>query len=106
MVFLSTLYHSGGDYPVPKDGKEGQESRMGLIFLYCQPWLRCVENWFLLTHPGDLPKLDPRLRTLMGFDLLGLVGNANGLHPMKAVDARNGTILWNRRKEVQVGSKL
>jgi len=47
MVFLSTLFHAGGEYPPTKDGKVGEdtgESRMGLIFLYCQPWLRVVEN--------------------------------------------------------------
>jgi hypothetical protein len=49
-------------------------------------------------NPTDLPKIDPRLRQMMGFDLLGLVGNANGLHPMKAIDTESGTFKWNKRR--------
>ncbi|KAI9004468.1 phytanoyl-CoA dioxygenase family protein [Hyaloraphidium curvatum] len=95
LVFLSTLFHGGGEFPIV-EGKK-QDSRMGLIFLYCQPWLRIVENWFLMVNPLDLPRIPPKLRGMMGFDLLGLVGNANGLHPMKAIDTATGTVLWNRR---------
>lgn len=98
LVFLSTLFHGGGPYPVkPDQPNTTGESRMGLIFLYCQPWLRCVENWFLLMNPSDVATLDPKLRTMLGFDLLGLVGNANGLHPMKALDTERGIVHWNRR---------
>jgi ectoine hydroxylase-related dioxygenase (phytanoyl-CoA dioxygenase family) len=81
MIFLGSLLHAGG-------ANDTAATRLGVILEYCAGWLRPQENHVLGVPKeivGDLPR---PLQELLGYNVLGLLGNVDGRHPLKYLDDR------------------
>lgn len=79
MFFVGSVFHGGG-------ANETNRSRLGVILEYCSGWLRPQEN-HLLGVPKEIVKsLPARLQELLGYSVLGLLGNVDGRHPTKYLD--------------------
>ena len=76
MIYLGGLAHGGG-------ANRTEQSRLGVIIEYCAGWLRPQEN-HLLGVPKQIVKELPReLQELLGYNVVGLLGNVDGRHPLK-----------------------
>lgn len=76
MFFVGSVYHGGG-------ANKTDRTRLGVILEYCAGWLRPQEN-HLLGVPKEIVKsLPARLQELLGYSVLGLLGNVDGRHPAK-----------------------
>lgn len=79
MFFVGSVLHGGG-------ANETDRPRLGVILEYCAGWLRPQEN-HLLGVPKEIVKsLRPKLQELLGYSVLGLLGNVDGRHPAKYLD--------------------
>ena len=76
MIYLGGLAHGGG-------ANRTDRSRLGVIIEYCAGWLRPQENHFLGVPKQIVEGLPPRLQELLGYNVLGLLGNVDGRHPLK-----------------------
>lgn len=76
MIYLGGLAHGGG-------ANRTDRSRLGVIIEYCAGWLRPQEN-HVLGVPKQIVKELPRgLQELLGYNVVGLLGNVDGRHPLK-----------------------
>ena len=81
MLFVGSLFHGGGANTTDK-------ARLGVILEFCAGWLRPQENHVLGVPKQIVTDLPPRLQELLGYDVLGLLGNVDGRHPRKYLDDR------------------
>jgi ectoine hydroxylase-related dioxygenase (phytanoyl-CoA dioxygenase family) len=79
MVFVGSLFHGGG-------ANTTDRARLGVILEFCAGWLRPQENHVLGVPKEIVAGLPPRLQELLGYDVLGLLGNVDGRHPRKYLD--------------------
>jgi ectoine hydroxylase-related dioxygenase (phytanoyl-CoA dioxygenase family) len=79
MLFVGSLFHGGGANTTDK-------ARLGVILEFCAGWLRPQENHVLGVPKKIVADLPPRLQELLGYDVLGLLGNVDGRHPRKYLD--------------------
>lgn len=79
MLFVGSIYHGGG-------ANTTDRSRLGVILEFCAGWVRPQEN-HVLGVPREIVKgLDPKLQELLGYNVLGLLGNVDGRHPRKYIE--------------------
>ena len=83
MLFVGSLFHGGG-------ANTTEKARLGVILEFCTGWLRPQENHVLGVPKQIVKNLPPRLQELLGYDVLGLLGNVDGRHPRKYLDDRRG----------------
>jgi ectoine hydroxylase-related dioxygenase (phytanoyl-CoA dioxygenase family) len=79
MLFVGSIYHGGG-------ANQTDRPRLGVILEYCAGWVRPQENHILGVPKEIVATLDPRLQELLGYSVLGLLGNVDGRHPKKYID--------------------
>jgi ectoine hydroxylase-related dioxygenase (phytanoyl-CoA dioxygenase family) len=79
MIFVGSVFHGGGANTTDK-------ARLGVILEFCAGWLRPQENHVLGVPKEVVKDLAPRLQELLGYDVLGLLGNVDGRHPRKYLD--------------------
>jgi ectoine hydroxylase-related dioxygenase (phytanoyl-CoA dioxygenase family) len=79
MLFVGSLFHGGG-------ANTTDTARLGVILEFCAGWLRPQENHVLGVPKQIVKDLSPRLQELLGYDVLGLLGNVDGRHPRKYLD--------------------
>jgi hypothetical protein len=89
LVYLGGLMHGGG-------ANHTERPRLGVILEYCAGWLRPQENHVLGVPKPIVRELPGRLQELLGYSVLGLLGNVDGRHPLKYLDdqrvVRDGVI--------------
>ena len=89
MIYLGGLLHGGG-------ANRTDRPRLGVILEYCAGWLRPQENHVLGVPKQIVQELPPRLQELLGYNVVGLLGNVDGRHPLKYLDdhrpVRDGVI--------------
>jgi len=83
LVYLGGLFHAGG---ANRTGK----SRLGVILEFCAGWLRPQENHVLGVPNEIVRSLPPELQELLGYNVLGLLGNVDGRSPLKYLDDERG----------------
>lgn len=81
MVYLGGLFHSGG-------ANHTDRPRLGVILEFCCGWLRPQENHVLGVPKQIVSQLPARLQELLGYNVLGLLGNVDGRSPLKYLDDR------------------
>jgi ectoine hydroxylase-related dioxygenase (phytanoyl-CoA dioxygenase family) len=81
MLFVGSLFHGGGANTTDK-------ARLGVILEFCAGWLRPQENHVLGVPKEIVAQLPERLQQLLGYDVLGLLGNVDGRHPRKYIEDR------------------
>ena len=81
MIYLGGLFHSGG-------ANRTNRARLGVILEFCAGWLRPQENHVLAVPKEIVMGLPPRLQELLGYNVVGLLGNVDGRTPLKYVDDR------------------
>jgi ectoine hydroxylase-related dioxygenase (phytanoyl-CoA dioxygenase family) len=81
MIYLGGLFHSGG-------ANQTDRPRLGVILEFCCGWLRPQENHVLGVPKPIVSQLPPRLQELLGYNVLGLLGNVDGRSPLKYLDDR------------------
>ena len=90
MIYLGGLAHGGG-------ANQTQRPRLGVILEYCAGWLRPQENHVLGVPRQIIRELPRRLQELLGYNVVGLLGNVDGRHPLKYLDdnraVRDGVIV-------------
>jgi ectoine hydroxylase-related dioxygenase (phytanoyl-CoA dioxygenase family) len=75
ILFLGSTLHSGGE-------NRSQHLRRGVIFSYCQGWLRPWENPWLAYPPAVAKQFDEQLQALVGYrQHLPSLGNFEGQCP-------------------------
>jgi ectoine hydroxylase-related dioxygenase (phytanoyl-CoA dioxygenase family) len=79
LIFVGSVFHGGG-------ANTTDRSRLGVILEYCAGWLRPQENHVLGVPKEIVKDLDPKLQELLGYSVLGLLGNVDGRHPRKYLD--------------------
>lgn len=79
MIYRGGLAHGGG-------ANRTDQSRLGVIIEYCAGWLRPQENHLLGVPKEIVKELPRRLQELLGYNVLGLLGNVDGRHPLKYLD--------------------
>ncbi len=79
MIFVGSIYHGGG-------ANSTDRSRLGVILEYCAGWVRPQENHVLGVPKEIVRDLDPRLQELLGYSVLGLLGNVDGRNPKKYIE--------------------
>ncbi len=79
MLFVGSIYHGGG-------ANLTIHPRLGVILEFCAGWVRPQEN-HVLGVPREIVKdLDPKLQELLGYSVLGLLGNVDGRNPKKYIE--------------------
>jgi len=80
VVFYSTLWHGGGRNVT-------KIPRLAITAQYCEPWVRPMENQMLVVPREEVLKLDPRLVSLIGYNIHPpFVGHVDGRHPLKTLE--------------------
>jgi len=79
MLFVGSIYHGGG-------ANNTDKARLGVILEFCAGWVRPQENHVLGVPKEIVAGLDPRLQELLGYSVLGLLGNVDGRNPKKYID--------------------
>ena len=89
MIYLGGLLHGGGV-------NRTDRPRLGVILEYCAGWLRPQENHVLGVPKQIVRGLPARLQELLGYNVVGLLGNVDGRSPLKYLDdhrpVRSGVI--------------
>jgi hypothetical protein len=76
MIFLGNTLHAGG-------ANNTDKPRLGVILEYCAGWLRPQENHVLGVPKQIVKQLPEKLQELLGYNVLGLLGNVDGRNPRK-----------------------
>lgn len=84
-VYDGALWHGGG-------AAEGDSFRRAINMIYCRPWLRQQENWYITTPPEEAGSLPTVMQRLLGYWIYGFTLNtAYGTAPLKAHETRNAS---------------
>ncbi|MGH2758362.1 MAG: phytanoyl-CoA dioxygenase family protein [Actinomycetota bacterium] len=81
MFFVGSVFHGGG-------ANATDRRRLGVILEYCAGFVRPQENHVLGVPKEIVRDLDPKLQELLGYNVVGLLGNVDGRHPRKYIDDR------------------
>jgi ectoine hydroxylase-related dioxygenase (phytanoyl-CoA dioxygenase family) len=81
MFFVGSVYHGGG-------ANRTDRRRLGVILEYCAGFVRPQENHVLGVPKEIVRDLDPKLQELLGYNVVGLLGNVDGRHPRKYIEDR------------------
>jgi ectoine hydroxylase-related dioxygenase (phytanoyl-CoA dioxygenase family) len=81
MFFVGGVFHGGG-------ANATDRARLGVILEYCAGWVRPQENHVLGVPKDIIRGLPERLQELLGYNVVGLLGNVDGRHPRKYIDDR------------------
>ncbi|HZU72055.1 MAG TPA: phytanoyl-CoA dioxygenase family protein [Acidimicrobiales bacterium] len=84
MFFLGSLLHAGG-------ANTTDRPRLGVILEYCAGWVRPQENHVLAVPRHVVAGLARPLQELLGYNVVGLLGNVDGRHPLKYLEDRRPT---------------
>lgn len=79
MFFVGGVFHGGG-------ANATDRARLGVILEYCAGWVRPQENHVLGVPKEIIRDLPQRLQELLGYNVVGLLGNVDGRHPRKYID--------------------
>jgi ectoine hydroxylase-related dioxygenase (phytanoyl-CoA dioxygenase family) len=79
MLFVGSIHHGGG-------ANTTERSRLGVILEFCAGWVRPQENHVLGVPKQIVRDLDPKLQELLGYSVLGLLGNVDGRNPKKYIE--------------------
>ncbi len=79
MFFVGSVFHGGG-------ANQTDRNRLGVILEYCAGFVRPQENHVLGVPKEIVRDLDPSLQELLGYNVVGLLGNVDGRHPRKYID--------------------
>ncbi len=80
IFYGGTFWHGGG-------ANESDAARLAITVQYCEPWLRQQENYTLGTPKSVVAKLDPQLKSLLGYSILPpYIGMVNGVHPLRLLE--------------------
>jgi ectoine hydroxylase-related dioxygenase (phytanoyl-CoA dioxygenase family) len=79
LLFVGSIFHGGG-------ANNTDKARLGVILEFCAGWVRPQENHVLGVSKEIVAGLDPRLQELLGYSVLGLLGNVDGRNPKKYID--------------------
>ncbi len=80
LVYLGGVLHSGGEH-------RGDRPRLGISVIYCEPWLRQFETLMLSVPPEVAARFSDRVRRMLGYSMLGPMGNVDGRDPIRLVEA-------------------
>ena len=69
----------------PLAGACRDRSRLGVIIEYCAGWLRPQENHVLGLPKQIVQELPSALQELLGYNVVGLLGNVDGRRPLKSL---------------------
>jgi ectoine hydroxylase-related dioxygenase (phytanoyl-CoA dioxygenase family) len=90
MFFVGSVFHGGG-------ANNTERRRLGVILEFCAGFVRPQENHVLGVPKEIIRDLDPKLQELLGYNVVGLLGNVDGRHPRKYIEdnreVRDGTIV-------------
>ncbi len=81
MFFVGSVFHGGG-------ANNTDCRRLGVILEYCAGFVRPQENHVLGVPKEIIRDIDPKLQELLGYNVVGLLGNVDGRHPRKYIDDR------------------
>jgi ectoine hydroxylase-related dioxygenase (phytanoyl-CoA dioxygenase family) len=79
MFFVGGVFHGGG-------ANSTERPRLGVILEYCAGWVRPQENHVLGVPKEIVRELPQQLQELLGYNVVGLLGNVDGRHPRKYID--------------------
>jgi ectoine hydroxylase-related dioxygenase (phytanoyl-CoA dioxygenase family) len=79
MFFVGSVFHGGG-------ANDTDRRRLGVILEYCAGFVRPQENHVLGVPKQIVRNLDSALQELLGYNVVGLLGNVDGRHPRKYLD--------------------
>ncbi len=80
IFYGGTFWHGGG-------ANNSDAARLAVTCQYCEPWLRQQENYPLGTPKSIVRKLDPQLKSLLGYSILPpYIGMVDGVHPLRLLD--------------------
>ncbi|MBL4855291.1 MAG: phytanoyl-CoA dioxygenase family protein [Robiginitomaculum sp.] len=80
IFYGGTFWHGGG-------ANESDAARLAVTVQYCEPWLRQQENYTLGTPKSVVAKLDPQLKSLLGYSILPpYIGMVDGVHPLRVLE--------------------
>ncbi len=79
-LFVGSLFHAGG-------ANHSDRPRIGIAMEYCGTWVRPQENHYLAVPKGTVRELPERLQELLGYNVHGLLGNVDGMHPKRTLVA-------------------
>lgn len=90
LFFVGSVFHGGG-------ANTTDRTRLGVILEYSAGWVRPQEN-HVLGVPKEIVAALPRpLQELLGYNVVGLLGNVDGRHPTKYLhdrrEVRDGVIV-------------
>jgi ectoine hydroxylase-related dioxygenase (phytanoyl-CoA dioxygenase family) len=77
LVWDGSIWHGGG-------ANSTDQSRLGLTINYNASWLRQQENQYLSVPREQVDAMSETLRKLIGYDMCGVLGSADGRHPLRA----------------------
>ncbi len=81
MLFVGSVFHGGG-------ANATDRRRLGVILEYCAGFVRPQENHVLGVPKEIVRDLDQKLQELLGYNVVGLLGNVDGRHPRKYIEDR------------------
>ncbi|TMK17819.1 MAG: phytanoyl-CoA dioxygenase [Actinobacteria bacterium] len=78
LVWDGSLFHGGG-----ANATDGE--RIGVTINYNASWLRQQENQYLAVPREVVLQMPQELRRLIGYELFGVLGVIDGVHPLKSL---------------------
>ena len=78
LVWDGSVFHGGG-------ANTSDGDRVGVTVNYNAPWLRQQENQYLAVRRETVMDLPEELRRLIGYELFGVLGVVDGVHPLKSL---------------------
>jgi ectoine hydroxylase-related dioxygenase (phytanoyl-CoA dioxygenase family) len=78
LVWDGSLFHGGG-----ANASDGE--RIGVTVNYNASWLRQQENQYLAVPRETVLQMPEELRRLIGYELFGVLGVVDGVHPLKSL---------------------
>jgi len=83
VIWLGSTFHGGSMNKTDK-------IRVGVLHLFCHPYIRQVENFSLSTHRDVVKKCSPVVQGLLGYSIVPpLLGKVSGKSPMKLLEQTN-----------------
>jgi len=78
LVWDGSVFHGGG-------ANDSDRDRIGVTVNYNAPWLRQQENQYLAVPRATIAEMPEELRRLIGYELFGVLGVVDGVHPLKSL---------------------
>jgi ectoine hydroxylase-related dioxygenase (phytanoyl-CoA dioxygenase family) len=85
ILFDGRTWHRGG-------ANVSGRTRLAISPQYCQPWLRPQESQLLIVPPEEAARCTARGRAMLGYSIHPpLIGQVDGMHPLRLVDPSYGS---------------